>query len=134
MDGNQSGISMKITIDNEINLKNCVSSYSLGNITVNATTFYDSFILFPDQIISNWSINTVSQLAIRDLDVILQYRPEIILLGSGTRSVFPEISIIADIQAQNIGIEVMDTMAACRCYNILLSEGRRVTAALIIEK
>ncbi len=60
-------------------------------------------------------------------------RPEIVLLGCGARFRFPSPAVLAPLYGAGIGVEVMDTRAACRTYNILLSEGRRVVAALIVD-
>ena len=59
--------------------------------------------------------------------------PELIIFGSGTRLRFPPPAFLRELMARRIGVETMDTLAACRTYNILAGEGRRVTAALLIE-
>jgi uncharacterized protein len=59
--------------------------------------------------------------------------PEIVLVGSGRAFAFPDPSLLAPLYAAGIGVEVMDTRAACRTYNLLLGEGRNVIAALIVD-
>ena len=60
-------------------------------------------------------------------------RPELVIFGSGSRLRFPPPGLLRELMARRIGVETMDTLAACRTYNILAGEGRRVTAALLIE-
>ncbi len=124
---------MKINLDDDAELPNRVSAYSTEQIVVNNTSFSNSIILFPDKIL-NWHVSKSSALTINDFAIILDLRPEIILFGTGNTLIFPDTRIIANIQNQNIGFEVMDTMAACRSYNVLLNEERRVAAALLIDK
>ncbi len=64
---------------------------------------------------------------------LLQTRPELVIFGSGAQLRFPPPALLRALMAQRIGVETMDTLAACRTYNILAGEGRRVTAALLIE-
>ena len=64
---------------------------------------------------------------------MLELEPEIVLLGSGRRLVFPRQEIFGQVLGRNIGLEIMDTAAACRTFNILAAEGRRVAAALILD-
>ena len=125
---------MKIDIDSNTNHKNCVSAYSSGQITVNDIAYTNSFVLMPDTILPDWQHKDVNSLGIDDFNVILELKPEIILLGTGSKLCFPDPALITDIQTLNIGFEVMDTMAACRSYNILLAEERQIAAALILEK
>jgi uncharacterized protein len=60
-------------------------------------------------------------------------KPEIVLLGTGATFVFPDPARLAPLRDARVGVEVMDTAAACRTYNILLAEGRNVVAALIVQ-
>ena len=66
------------------------------------------------------------------LGAVLDLGPEILVLGTGERQVFPEPQVIVALAARGIGLEVMDNGAACRTYNILLAEGRKVALALIM--
>jgi len=66
--------------------------------------------------------------------MLVSLEPEVILLGTGRRLVFPEPQVLATVHAATIGIEIMDTAAACRTYNILAGESRHVAAALIIDR
>ena len=79
-----------------------------------------------------WSAPEPAALTLDDLAPALALQPEILLLGTGNRLVFPDGQIHARILALGIGFEVMDSGAACRTYNILMSEQRRVVAALLM--
>ncbi len=93
-----------------------------------------SFIIMPDQIIKNWQPDDLSELGLNDLELIIDLDPEIFILGTGNSLSFPEMSLTSLVTSKNIGFEVMDTYAACRCYSILVSEGRNVAAGMILEK
>ena len=72
-------------------------------------------------------------LAEADFERLLETSPEIVLLGTGATQRFPHPRLTAPLHRARVGLEVMDTRAACRTYNILVAEGRNVTAALIVE-
>lgn len=91
-----------------------------------------SFILAPEQLQLSWTPTTLNALAAEDIEPILQYMPEVILLGTGQKLQFPAAEILAPIHRAGVGIEVMDSHAACRTYNILAAEGRVVVLAVIL--
>jgi uncharacterized protein len=71
-------------------------------------------------------------LAEAHFEVIAGLEPEIVLLGTGGRQRFPRPSLLRSLLARGVGVEIMDTAAACRTYNIIMLEGRRVAAALLL--
>ncbi len=87
----------------------------------------------PDSIDPDWSDGQFDALSSRHFEVMLALAPEIALLGTGDRQRFPHPSLIAPLINAGIGIEIMDTRAACRTYNILVSEGRKVVIALLMH-
>ncbi|SFP36562.1 Uncharacterized conserved protein, contains Mth938-like domain [Nitrosomonas cryotolerans] len=99
---------------------------------VNQTRYEHSLIVLPDKVIENWPVKALGQLESEHFECILPFRPEIVLLGTGSNFNFPHHSLINHLVKSGIGIEVMDTKATCRTYNILIEEGRRVAAALLI--
>jgi len=109
-----------------------ITGHGPGQVKVNAEVHTRSLVVLPDEVISGWS-GVWSTLAIDDFDVIAMRAPEILLLGTGPRQRFPSPALYRGLLAARIGVEVMDTAAACRTYNILAGEGRRVAAALLIE-
>jgi uncharacterized protein len=77
-------------------------------------------------------VGSVEGLAADHMAAIVELAPEIVLLGTGASLRFPEPALLAPLYKAGIGVEVMDTPAACRTYNILLAEGRKVLAAVIV--
>lgn len=92
-----------------------------------------SVILTASQIVFDWPPRAIEELRIDHLEAVLMLQPEIVLLGTGERQVFPAPEIGATVQRAGVGFEVMNTRAACRTYNVLVQEGRRVAAALIVS-
>lgn len=119
--------------NNQNHASNIIQAYDASGITVNEQLISSSFIIMPDQLITNWRPKNFSDLIKDDFDTIAKLEPEIIILGSGKKLYFPDMKLMQTIISKNIGFEVMDTHAACRCYSILLSEGRNIAAGLIID-
>ena len=94
-------------------------------------TVEGSFIVSPRHLLRNWAPENIDSLLADHLSAIIELQPELVLLGTGPQLKFPAHSILAEVHQQRIGIEIMDTAAACRTYNILMAEGRFVVAGLI---
>jgi uncharacterized protein len=108
-----------------------ITGYASDHIQVNGMRHEASLVVLPDEVITGWA-NHLSQLSQAHFETLLLRAPEIILLGTGKTLLFPSPALYAGLLKANIGVEVMDTAAACRTYNILAAEGRRVAAALIL--
>jgi uncharacterized protein len=80
-----------------------------------------------------WPPASFSELTEAHFDALLQDKPELVIFGSGSRLRFPSAALLRGLIAQRVGFESMDTAAACRTYNVLVSEGRTVVAALLLE-
>lgn len=126
--------------------KYAIRAYSEGYVDVQIPTIIaakdnseksirvqQSFIMSPQKLIQNWPLRTASALTNPIFDQILDLKPEIILLGTGLRLEFADISITKTALENGIGVETMDSAAACRTYNILMLEGRNVAVALMLE-
>ncbi len=111
-----------------------ITAYDTSSITVNGKRFTSSLIISARQIQENWPVSTMQQLQTHHIETFMQYNPELIILGTGSKQRFPAVELYAALSQQNTGIEVMDTGAACRTYNILTGEGRNVVAGIIIDK
>jgi uncharacterized protein len=92
----------------------------------------ESLILTERQVITDWEPNQLAELTAAHLEEVLSLDPELVLLGTGARQQFPAMEILTIFHRAQIGIEVMDTAAACRTFNILVAEGRHVVAALMM--
>ena len=111
---------------------NSISAYASGRITVNGEAIMHSVIITPERIIHDWLPAVFDEMEATHLEGFGELEPEIILIGTGDTLHFPPAAWTAGYLASGIGVEVMDTAAACRTYNVLLSEDRRVVAALLI--
>lgn len=109
-----------------------IQSVEPGRIGIAGRHFTESLLVLPDRIVPDWGPGSVDELTARRLTELLEHRPEIVILGTGERQVFPSPRLFVSLMDVGVGYEVMATDAACRTYNILLSEGRRVLAALIL--
>jgi uncharacterized protein len=112
--------------------RNFFSGYGLGYVAVNGARHERSLVVLPDRILG-WEPARFEDLNQAAFAVLAALPLEILIVGTGPRLRFPHPSLTRDIHAAGIGLEVMDTHAACRTYNILLSEDRRVGAALLID-
>jgi uncharacterized protein len=109
-----------------------IRAYKPGTIQVNEKTLTSSIIITPDELISNWQPRTINDLTGEDLSPIITLKPDILLIGTGSKLIFPQVEIYGHLINLGIGVEIMDTSAACRTFNALSAENRRVAAALII--
>ena len=110
-----------------------ISSYGSRSVTVNETVFEQSLVLTAEEIHCPWQVNSLDQLSEETLAPVLDSQPAVVLLGTGDRQRFPESKLFALFGERGIGLEVMDTGALCRTFNILVAEDRAVTAAIILE-
>ena len=110
-----------------------IRAYQPGLIQVNDQIFAHSIIITPDQLINTWAPQSIDELTREDLAAVIELRPSILLIGTGHDLQFPDIKIYGDLINYGIGVEIMNTHAAARTYNVLTSEGRSVAAALIIK-
>ena len=105
-----------------------------GAIKVGDKLVRDNIALTADEIIHKWQASVIEELTEDDFEPLLASEPELILLGTGPLSVFPPRELVFSLARRGIGLETMDTAAACRTFNILIGEGRRVAAVLIVKE
>ena len=110
-----------------------IRSYTPGAIKVNEQIFHRSLIITPSQLISTWPPQSIQELSYASLELILPLKPDVLLIGTGSTLIFPDISVYGELINLGIGVEVMNTSAACYTFNALTAENRRVVAALIIK-
>lgn len=122
---------MRFTRDNHPTA-NLVTGVAPDGIRVGERFFSRSLILSASEVVPDWSATDVALLDLEALAPALQLAPEILILGTGARIHFPASALFAALAARDIGLEVMDTAAACRTYNVLVTEERPVVAALIL--
>lgn len=110
-----------------------IQAYTDNSVTVNGAIFSRSLVLMADLIIPDWRPDSFQSLNEADFSAFVEMRPDLVVLGTGQRQQFPDPGLYRALIEAGIGIEVMTTPAACRTYNILTSEGRRVISALLFS-
>ncbi|MCG8015286.1 MAG: Mth938-like domain-containing protein [Candidatus Thiodiazotropha sp. 'RUGA'] len=122
---------MKFILDDN-NSGHAIQNYGALEITISGKVYRENLVVMPDKIIPDWRPVRFEELKQEDFAHLASLTPEIVVLGTGTKQHFPDHQLIRPLLENQIGLEVMATDAACRTYNILMSEGRRVAAALMM--
>jgi uncharacterized protein len=111
-----------------------VTAYDESGVEINAVRFAHSLIVLPEMAPVAWAPTSFDTLTAEDFQPIDALVPDVVILGTGARQRFIHPRLITALTARRIGVECMDNQAACRTYNILMAEGRKVALALIYEK
>ena len=111
-----------------------VTAYDESGVEINLKQFTSSLLVLPEIAPTDWPVSAFDALNAAHFDQIAALRPDVIILGTGPRQRFVHPRLITALTALRIGVECMDNQAACRTYNILMAEGRKVALALIFEK
>ena len=111
---------------------NIIRAYGNGEIRVNENVYRGALILSATTVIVDAKLQNLDDLIALGLARTLALEPELVLLGTGARQIFPAASFGAQFLRAGIGFEVMDTSAACRTFNVLVGEQRRVAAMLLV--
>lgn len=117
--------------ENIISGRNSIQAYDVSQITVNERIYTESLVLSQDEIITPWPVNSLTELGKHHFECVFDLKPDVVLLGTGETQIFPDIEILGYFAAQGLGVEIMNTGALCRTFNILVAEDRRVVAAII---
>ena len=112
--------------------QNQFTAYGDGYVTVNQQRYERSLVVTPQLIHDAWSVTGIDSISADALNFLLTLTPEILLLGTGATHRFPGPAVMREFARAQIGVESMDTAAACRTFNILMAEGRNVIAAIIV--
>lgn len=123
---------MKLHLDAGSGL-NRFTGYGDGYVAINGERRSTSMIVLPSEPVEAWAPACFNDLAAAHFVALAARELEIVLLGTGARLRFPRPEVVRPLIEARIGVEVMDVLAACRTYNILVSEGRKVAAALLLE-
>jgi uncharacterized protein len=110
-----------------------VTGYDAGGVEINAKRYDYSVLVLPETPPRPWPVTRFEDLTEEHFAIIEQDQPDVVILGTGERQRFVHPKLIKALSARRAGVESMDSHAACRTYNILMGEGRKVTLALIIE-
>jgi uncharacterized protein len=109
---------------------NLIRSYSPTEVRVAELHLHSSCLITPDTVITDWEPGSFAELSTAHLERVFALRPEVVLLGTGAVQRFPPQPIRAAFAQRAVGLEAMDLGAACRTFNVLMQEERRVAAAL----
>ena len=124
------GIEMKLTDETQRGI-NFIRGYAPGELRIGEDVVRTSCIVTADRV-QEWAPQSAAAITLADLQPVLDIAPEIIVLGTGERQQFPDAALMGAILSRGIGCEVMSTGAACRTYNVLVSEDRKVAAVLML--
>ena len=122
----------RLKFTRELSAQLVIRSVSETAIRVNDTEYNESIVLTPDDRLTMWSNKPIADLVDADFGRVIDSKPEIILLGTGATNVFPPRELTFAFARKGIGLEIMDTAAAARTFNVLANEGRRVAAILCL--
>lgn len=109
-----------------------IRSYEPGKLVVN-DTIYNKSVIISLTTLKPWQPQTFAELTVNAFTDILALQPKIVILGTGEKQLFPSSLLLKPLIENNIGVEIMDTAAACRTFNVLTAEGREVVAALLLR-
>jgi uncharacterized protein len=110
-----------------------VTAYDDDGVEINLQRFTRSLVVMPEKLPVDWPVNSFDQLTPEHFSQIETDQPDVVILGTGVRQRFIHPRLTVSLTARRVGVECMDNQAACRTYNILMAEGRRVALALIFD-
>jgi uncharacterized protein len=110
-----------------------VTGYDASGVEINAKRYDYSLLVMPETPPRAWDVARFEDLAPEHFEAIAKDAPDVVILGTGERQRFVHPRLVAALSQLRIGVECMDSHAACRTYNILMGEGRKATLALIID-
>ena len=108
------------------------TGYGAGYVAVNNVRYERSVLVTPSSVV-DWPVGRFDELSPSDFEFIGSLKPEVVVFGTGPTQRFPGTTLARALAASGAGVEVMDSRAACRTYNILAAEGRGVVAAILME-
>jgi uncharacterized protein len=120
-----------VQLNRETTPAHVIRSWERGRVRIGERWVEGHVILTADRIIEGWAAPDPGSLRYAHLAPAIELRPEIILLGTGEERLLPDVELMADLAAERIGLEIMTTPAACRTFNVLVNEQRRVAAVLL---
>ena len=123
---------MKFTLESGASA-NLIRGYSETELRIGTQHLTRSCIVTAERLITDWEPQTFAELTPAHLAPLLELAPELVLLGTGPTQRFATAAVIGELATRGIGVEAMQLGAACRTFNVLVQEGRRVAAALFLR-
>jgi len=119
-----------LQLTRETSALNVIRAWDRGRVLIGDRWVSGNLIVSAEHVIAEWPARDPDTLRLADLTAALELEPEIILIGTGALAALPDLTLMDALAARGIGLEFMTTPAACRTYNVLVQEQRRVVAAL----
>jgi len=113
---------------------NAFTGYGADFVRLGVVEYRESLLVTPERIVTGWAPGGFDRLTEADFAALAALAPEVALLGTGASLRFPQPRLTRALVEAGIGLEVMDTPAACRTFNILAGEGRRVAAGILVDR
>jgi uncharacterized protein len=113
---------------------NMFTGHGVDYVRLGVVEYRDNVLVTPERVVTVWTAGGLDTLTEADFAALAELKPEVVLLGTGASLRFPHPRLTRALTDAGIGVEVMDTPAACRTFNILAAEGRRVVAAVILDR
>lgn len=113
---------------------NMFTGHGADYVRLGVVEYRDNVLVTPERVVTGWTAGGFDTLTESDFAALAELKPEVVLLGTGASLRFPHPRLTRALTDAGIGVEVMDTPAACRTFNILAAEGRRVVAAVILDR
>lgn len=108
-----------------------IRSVSAEGFRIGEDLYAGPLIVSAQEVVAPWAVTSIAALEEADLEPVFRLQPEIVLLGTGARQAFPAPALIVAFHRRGIGMEAMTTEAACRTFNVLMSERRNAIAAML---
>lgn len=121
-----------MTLTEDLTEKPLISEYTTEAFRFKETLYPHNILILPSGEVLPWAVQDLAHMSVEDCKKIMQYKPEIVIIGTGALHQLPDLSIVRYFSDYNRGVEIMNTSAACRTYNVLALEGRLVVAGLIL--
>jgi uncharacterized protein len=118
----------------EESTRNLIRAWEPGRIRIGERWLTGNLIVSAETIVSDWALRDRDRITVEDLAPALELKPELVIVGAGLEAVYPDFDLMRELAGLAVGLEYMQTQAACRTYNVLVHEGRRVAAALIQDR
>jgi uncharacterized protein len=119
-----------LQLTREASEQNLIRAWERGRVLVGDRWIAGNIIVSAERVITEWSAQNPRMLRLEDLAAALEQKPEIILIGTGADASLPDVDLMSALAERGVGLEFMTTPAACRTYNVLAHEQRRVVVAL----
>ena len=110
-----------------------ITGYEANGIGINGRVFNQSLVLSPMDLLTEWEPQQFSQLEAAHLDPLYEMKPDVLILATGAKQLFPNKEVLRRLAKEQIGFEIMSTQSACRTFNIIMSEDRNVVIGFFME-